>query len=408
MGIILRTLIGLTILVSLALQAQRDPGYAVFGIGHWTAEMSLTVFFILLFLLFFFSYSGVRGIKWLWRFPKRMRLWWRRRQMRLTADALNDGLVAQAEGRWADAERALAHAAAASQTPAFNYLAAARAAQEQGAIARRDEYVRLAAQHSPANSLTVAVAQAELQLDSGEHHAALTTLKQALAKVPRHVYTHKLLVRVYRELGDWEALLSLGKDLRRFKVLDTHEAIQLERDCYRALVDNAGDTGNVEALEAAWRRVPDTLRYDPGVLSAYVRQLLTLGDTQPAEPLLRDALKYRWNEHLVYLYGLVEGADAHEQLMAAERWLKDRAHDPIVLLTVGRLCLRRKLWGKARAALESSIANGAPAEAYHALAKLLEQLKEPELALSYYRKGLAVANERNTVREVQTRENAPG
>ncbi|MDH4275519.1 MAG: heme biosynthesis protein HemY [Gammaproteobacteria bacterium] len=404
MALLLKSLLGLSLLVALALQVQRDPGYAIFGMGHWTIEMSFTAFFILLLLLLFVSYSSVRGVKWLWRLPKRLRHWWRHRQMRVTADALNEGLVAQVEGRWADAERALAHAAAASQTPVFNYLAAARAAQEQDAPERRDEYLRLAAQHAPADSLTVAIAQAELQLDSGEREAALTTLLRVRAKVPKHVYAHKLLVRTYRELGDWETLLALGTDLRRYKVMDTQEAIQLERDCYRALVDKAGDTGDADALDRMWQRVPDTLRHDPGVLSAYVRQLLALGETKSAEPMLRDALKRRWNEHLVYLYGLVEGADAHEQLVTAERWLKDKPHDAIVLLTVGRLCLRRKIWGKARTALETSIANGAPPEAYHALAKLLEQLKEPELALSYYRKGLAVANERNTLREVQTLE----
>ena len=401
---LLRFLIALTLLVAIALQAQQDPGYAVFGVGHWTAEMSLTAFSILLFGLMFFSYASVRSVKWLWRFPKRLRQWWRHRQMRLTADVLTDGLVAQAEGRWNDAERLLAHAAATSQTPVFNYLAAARAAQEQGAMERRDDYLRRASKHAPADSLTVALAQAELQLDSGDRAAALATLLRVRDNVPKHVYLHKLLVRTYRELGDWDALLALSTDLRRFKVMDTQEAIQLERDCYRALVDRAGQTGDAEALEKMWERVPDTLRYDPNVLSAYVRQLLALKHTQPVEPILRDALKRRWNEHLVYLYGLVEGDDAHEQLMTAERWLKDRPHDPIVLLTVGRLCLRRKLWGKARAALEASIANAAPPEAYHALANLLEQLKEPELAMSYYRKGLAVANQFNTEREVQTRE----
>ncbi|MDH3280584.1 MAG: tetratricopeptide repeat protein, partial [Gammaproteobacteria bacterium] len=65
--------------------------------------------------------------------------------------------------------------------------------------------------------------------------------------------------------------------------------------------------------------------------------------------------------------------------------------DPHLLLSLARICIANELWGKARSYLETSIAKHGPAEAYQELGRLLEQLGEPQKALSYYRKGLETA-----------------
>jgi HemY protein len=76
-------------------------------------------------------------------------------------------------------------------------------------------------------------------------------------------------------------------------------------------------------------------------------------------------------------------------LALAETLLETHPHDPGLLLALGRLCLRAKLWGKARGYLEASISTDGPTPAYRELGHLLEQLGEHETALEVYRRGLA-------------------
>jgi len=60
-------------------------------------------------------------------------------------------------------------------------------------------------------------------------------------------------------------------------------------------------------------------------------------------------------------------------------------------LVLGRLCLRSRLWGKARSYLETSIGVQPSPEAYQELGLLLEQMGELEQAMVHYRAGLELA-----------------
>jgi HemY protein len=93
----------------------------------------------------------------------------------------------------------------------------------------------------------------------------------------------------------------------------------------------------------------------------------------------------------VYLYGQLEGGDRKRRLDDAEAWLRDHEKDPVLLLTLGRLCLANQLWGKARAYLEASVQIAPTVETYQALGTLLEQLGEPDKAMHCFRQGMALA-----------------
>jgi hypothetical protein len=60
------------------------------------------------------------------------------------------------------------------------------------------------------------------------------------------------------------------------------------------------------------------------------------------------------------------------------------------LLTAGRLCLRNKLWGKARSYLEASVNVHANPEAYNELGNLLERMGESAAAAECFRAGLSL------------------
>jgi HemY protein len=95
----------------------------------------------------------------------------------------------------------------------------------------------------------------------------------------------------------------------------------------------------------------------------------------------------------VRLYGTLPLDDPAPALNAAEGWVKHHGRDATVLLTLGRLARRARLWGKARAYLEASAGIRPDAETYRDLAELLEQMGENERAQACYRDGLRLAVE---------------
>ena len=99
---------------------------------------------------------------------------------------------------------------------------------------------------------------------------------------------------------------------------------------------------------------------------------------------------------LVRLYGLVTGSNPDKQLLTAESYLQNHARDSALLLTLGRLCMRNKLWGKARDYLQESIDVQANPEAYYEFAKLHEFEGDRKQAATCYEKGLTLATNANS------------
>ena len=83
-------------------------------------------------------------------------------------------------------------------------------------------------------------------------------------------------------------------------------------------------------------------------MEAYLRALLTIGNSAEALSLLTKFIKHQWSDRLVALLGYIDNPEAAEQILLLEGWVKDRPNNVNLMLTLGRLCLRNKLWGKAR------------------------------------------------------------
>ncbi|MCE6982513.1 heme biosynthesis protein HemY, partial [Pseudomonas frederiksbergensis] len=114
------------------------------------------------------------------------------------------------------------------------------------------------------------------------------------------------------------------------------------------------------------------------------------GAESEAEQALRTALKRQYESHLARLYGLVRGGDLARQLQTAEGWLKEHPDDPSLLLTLGRLSLQNRLWGKARDYLESSLRVQRNPEACAELARLLASLGDAERSNQLFQEGLGM------------------
>ena len=167
------------------------------------------------------------------------------------------------------------------------------------------------------------------------------------------------------------------------------EAEQLS--LHAGLLRQAGDGHDGPTLEDAWRRVPNRLKKESALLGAYVTECLRLGDSSGCEAMLRRALKRQGDPELARLFGLVEGRNLKRQLKFAENSLSRFPRDAALLLTLGRLCKKLQLWGRARSYLEQSIEAQPNPEACQELATLLEQQGDPAAAARYYQEGLNLA-----------------
>ncbi|MCG6967929.1 MAG: heme biosynthesis protein HemY [Chromatiaceae bacterium] len=367
----------------------RDSGYVLLSFGNYTVEMSLALLLLFIAALFGALYLGIRMMVRTLHLPQDVRDWKHKRGSRLAQQAMTRGLLEMSEGNWRSAERRLVRFADRSETPLLNYLAAARAAQLQGAHDRRDGYIRLAHECMPSADVAVSLTQAELQLADHQLEQALATLKHLRSVAPKHNYVLRLLRRLYEQLGDWEHLRELLPELRRRKVEDDADLQRLEIRTHRALLEQAFLSGDERRLNLAWADVPRGLRDEPQVLGDYAGYLQESDQDGRAEQLLRDALRKQWDPGLIETYGLLESAEPGKQLSQMERFLADHPDDPTLLLTLGRLSLRAQLWGKARGYLEACIGRNGPAQAYRELGQLLERMHEPDKAIEIYRRGLS-------------------
>lgn len=325
--------------------------------------------------------------------------WSRRNRSRRTRLAIEQGQLDLAEGRWASAQRHLHRAAEAERQPLLYYLGAARAANELGRTEDSDNLLERALERQPQAELAIALTHAQLQVDRGDTDAALETLQAMHERHPHNVQVLRQLQRLYQQRGDWSALIRLMPELRKDKVLSGKELAELERRAWGqnlSLAVQREDDGQAarQSLERAWQQLTNAQRQEPQLVLAYAEQLRQLGAESEAEEILRTALKREYESHLARLYGLVRGSDPAKQLQTAEGWLKAHADDPGLLLTLGRLSLQNRLWGKARDYLEDSLRLQRNPEACAELARLLAGLGENERSNALFQEGLGLLDER--------------
>ncbi|MFK3723947.1 heme biosynthesis HemY N-terminal domain-containing protein [Pseudomonas monteilii] len=325
--------------------------------------------------------------------------WSRRNRSRRTQVAIKQGQLDLAEGRWASAQRHLHRAAEAERYPLFYYLGAARAANEQGRYDERDTLLERALERQPQAELAVALNHAQLQMDQGQDDQALETLDAMQARYPGNAQVLRLLQRLHVRRGDWSAVIRLLPELRKGKVLPATELAELEQRAWGqnlSLTHEGNDDAQAvrQALERAWEQLTAAQRQEPRLVLAYAEQLRQAGAQKEAEHVLRTTLKRQYESPLARLYGLVRGDDPARQLQFAEGLLKAHPSDPSLLLTLGRLCLQQRLWGKARDYLESSLRFQRNPETCAELARLLASLGETTRSNQLFEEGLGLLDER--------------
>ncbi|WP_252177573.1 heme biosynthesis HemY N-terminal domain-containing protein [Endozoicomonas sp. 4G] len=309
------------------------------------------------------------------------------------------GFVELTQGHWKKAERLLSQAADYGTSPLLNYLAAARAAHENGNLEAAAEYLRRADHKEPGAELAIGITQAQLQLSSGQLEQALATLTKLHKQVPRHAYVLKMLKQVYSRLNDWQSLAALLPKLKKHKVVSDEEHRSLELQCFEALFNQAFNNGRsftsvdqrTKPATQIWNSLSAGQKRHSAMIYRYAKCLTDLGAEEKAEALLRDNLNKHYSSEIALLYGKIKGKDLGKQLHFAETLLNERPNDADLLLTLGRLSLRNELWGKAREYFEASLRLSKRVDTYNELGRLLAHMDDHQSSSLFFQEGLRLA-----------------
>ncbi len=375
-----------------------DGGYLLIAFGSKTVEMSLWLAALIVIVSLSLVWLMVRlltGSFYLVRnFSDYLSFGGSERAQKRTAS----GLIDYIEGNWLQARKKLLRAAPKVDAPLINYLAAARSTYELGDRAEAEKLLTAASETGPHAELAVALTRARMELSSKQYDQCLMTLLRIKGKAPQNPVLLDLLCEVYIARQDWDSLYGIFDRLRSYKIRSPEELAQLELTIHRERLKKIGEEvrlllqgDRLPKLRAAWEQVPGHLQKDNELIEVYARQLAINFEDQEAETLVRKALNKEWHPGLVHLYGRLRGRDPRQQLTVAEGWNKQHPRDPVLLLTLGRLCLRNEIWGSARDYFAESLRIKRDPEACAELARLLENLGETQRSSDYYQQALSMA-----------------
>ena len=387
-------LISAITIVGFTMYQQNDLGHVSFTFADFSFETNLVVFGAALFCGLFMILVLARAYEYI---QQVFIYFGSKRHQRLEDKArlsLSQGLIEYAEGRFEQAEKTLLRQIKYSNNRLLVYLSAARAAQQLGAHDRRDEYLRKAQIEAPDADIAISLTKAEMQLAHNQNEQALATLTQLHRNNANHTYVLTLLANTYKHLHDWDNLGKILPQLKKHGNLSGESFLsfeilvcngQLTHLTKSALLSNAGS----QPLIDFWNNVPPHLKANTDVIEHYAKQLISIDAAGEAEKILRLYLNQSWHDSTIVLYSELDVMVDSKQLEIAESWLRDHQRDAYLLLALGKMCITRSLWGKARNYLEASIAINPMPENYLKLARLLEEhMNDQPAAQEYYRQGL--------------------
>jgi len=354
-----------------------DPGYVLLRLHGWRVET--TVAAAVLILLLAWALLTV-----LWRLLRWPFGAFSRRHRRLSQQRMGDGLIALIEGRHGDAERDLNRASRLDSLRAPALLASAEAASRRGEHGRALEALNQASQSAPQ---AARVLRARVLRREGKPAEALALLAPESDKGTLTPGGWRELALAALASGDVRRARAALDPLQKSGALGTRAYAALEAKVLIATINVAPDGA---ALNTLWSQLPKAQRRVPAVIDAYARRAAGFGLILPAMDEVESALRREWSPLLVETYGVLGGDDLEARLRRAESWLDGHPNDATLLLTLGRMCVRLKLWGKANQYLQRSLALVPSAGAWEALGDTFAGQGNPEQAQRCYRNALSL------------------
>lgn len=372
--------------VAVALGARLNDGYVLLVTPPYRTEISLNLSILVLLAVFLLLYGVLRALAAAFGLPQRVREYRERRQHDQAAAVFQDAVRLLFEGRFGQALKKAAEAHKAGTAPGLSALIAARAAQRMRESEKQQGWMARAKLDDPRTEAATLMLEAEMMNEARRFDAALAALDRLQAKHGRHIAALRLELRARQGAGDWDGVLKLARQLVKRDALPVEVVREIRTQAHLAnILQRQGDQPQ---LIAYLRALPVDERGSRVALAA-ARALAAQGADAEAQKLIEAVLDGgdddAWVPELVGLYGRLAGGDQMARIAKAEAWLRQHPEDARILTALGRMCFRKRLWGKAQTYLDASLAVEVTQEAHLELARLCDQLERTEQANKHYR-----------------------
>lgn len=381
------------IAVALALAGRYGTGYVVFVVPPWRAETSIMLYVILQLLLFAAAYMVVQLVVKTYRLPRHLRKKRIEQERARSRDVLLESLQLLFSGEFRNAEARARTAMLHHDTRDIAAAIAAWAAYEGGNSGAAVPYLDHIRNEGSARMRDVS--KAYMLLADGKSQEALLLLKSLAANDPKNPGVLKM--KVEAEVADkaWEDVLVSLAPLTQSGMLPEAAAQQIRLNAEINLIKLK--PANPQAITDAWKAFAQESRFDPAMVATVARRLLAIGCGEEAKDVIEETIEERgsdgWDSELAALYADCKTDSTLAQIERAERWLRQHARDGVLLATLGKLCMRQALWGKAQSYLEASVALEPTPDAHMTLARLMEQLGRNDEAIRHVRRSAELARQ---------------
>lgn len=390
MSFFLRLVLLFAIAIGLAVAARFNVGNVVLFYPPYRIDLSLNFFLLLTALLFLLLYFVLRAIRMTRKMPGRVAAYRRERREREGNQALRDALKALFEGRFGHAEKSARQAADLPENAGLAALIGARAAHWMRQPARRDAWLSDIRNELPLKTARL-MTSIELLVDEHQFDAALEAVRELNSSSTRHIHALRLALKANQQAKNWPEVLRLVQLLDKNKALHPALSRRLRELAYDDVLLNSGH--DAESIRRVWKSIPAEDQQKPFVAVRAAAAFNARGLHDDARKVVEKALSAEWDERLVRAYRESAAAEGEPALLAqierCETWLKQRPTDAELALTLGSLCLKQKLWGKAQRHLEQALSDAIDAasvrEAHLKLAQLHDALNQAEQAATHYR-----------------------
>lgn len=390
MRLFLRFLVLFAIAVGLAVAARFNIGNVVLFYPPYRIDLSLNFFLLLIGLLFLLLYFLIRTIRAAQEMPGRVAAYRLERRERDGNQALRDALKALFEGRFGRAEKAAGLAADLPDNAGLAVLIGARAAHGMRQPERRDAWLAKI-RNDPSLNTARLMTVIELLVDDHQSEAALKAISELNASGTRHIHALRLALKANQQTGNWPEVLRLVQLLDKSKALHPALSGRLRELAYDDALSNRSH--DAESIRRVWKQIPAADQQKPFVAERAATAFNLRGLHDDARKAIEKALSVDWDDRLVRAYRESAASEGDPALLAqieyCEDWIKNRPTDAELALTLGSLCLKQKLWGKAQRYLEQALSDAIEVasvrEAHLKLAQLHDALHQADQAALHYR-----------------------
>jgi HemY protein len=376
--------------IGIAVTARFNPGNVVLFYPPHRIDLSLNFFVVLEVLLFLLLYALLRAFNATMSMPARVAAYRQRKRERDGNKGLRDALKALFEGRFGHAEKAAAKASELPENAGLAALIGARAAHRMREPARRDIWLAGTVHDSSLKTARL-MTVTELLVDDHQPEAALEAVAELNASGTRHIHALQWSMKANQQAKNWPEVLRLVRSLDKHKALHPALSARLRELAYDALLsDNSHDA---ESIQRVWATVPSADRIKPYIAAHAATALNARGLHDEARATVEEALRAQWDDRVVRAYRDAAAPAGTPALLAqienCEQWMKQRPNDAELALTLGSLCLKQKLWGKAQRYLEQALSDATEPrmvrESHLKLAQMHEALGQHDEAAAHFR-----------------------